>query len=151
MGCQIPIPTKKEWKESTSPNLDSVYTTVLGYHQFENKRRINFVKIQHGDGFFYLHTQPFVFTNYNLLKSGNATYAAHALSYLPDWDIIWDDRATVNDQIELTIPCATYVVPTCLALGLVYRSHQLALLYHFQSQKTPTHRAHHRINYPIRP
>jgi hypothetical protein len=76
--------------------LDSVYTTVLGYHQFENKRRINFVKIQHGDGFFYLHTQPFVFTNYNLLKSGNATYAAHALSYLPDWDIIWDDRATVN-------------------------------------------------------
>lgn len=81
--------------------LDSVYTTVLGYHQFENKRRINFVKIQYGDGFFYLHTQPFVFTNYNLLKSGNATYAAHALSYLPDWDIIWDDRATINiDRID---------------------------------------------------
>ena len=78
--------------------LDSVYTTVLGYHQFENKRRINFVKIQYGDGFFYLHTQPFVFTNFNLLKSGNATYAAHALSYLPDWDIIWDDRATVNED-----------------------------------------------------
>lgn len=78
--------------------LDSVYTTVLGYHQFENKRRINFVKIQYGDGFFYLHTQPFVFTNYNLLKSGNADYAANALSYLPDWDIIWDDRATVNED-----------------------------------------------------
>jgi hypothetical protein len=78
--------------------LDSIHTTVLGYHQFENTRRINFVKIQYGDGFFYLHTQPFVFTNYNLLKSGNATYAAHALSYLPDWDIIWDDRATVNQN-----------------------------------------------------
>jgi len=78
--------------------LDSIHTTVLGYHQFENTRRINFVKIQYGDGFFYLHTQPFVFTNYNLLKSGNAAYAAHALSYIPDWDIIWDDRATLNQN-----------------------------------------------------
>jgi hypothetical protein len=78
--------------------LDSIHTTVLGYHQFENTRRINFVKIQYGDGFFYLHTQPFVFTNYNLLKSVNAAYAAHALSYIPDWDIIWDDRATLNQN-----------------------------------------------------
>ncbi len=78
--------------------LDSIHTTVLGYHQFENTRRINFVKIQYGDGFFYLHTQPFVFTNYNLLKSINAAYAAHALSYIPDWDIIWDDRATLNQN-----------------------------------------------------
>jgi len=81
--------------------VDTLHTTVLGYQNFENQKKINFVKVNFGDGVFYLHTQPFVFTNYNLLKTGNQEYIANVLSYLPDLDIIFDDRNTLlNTQIQ---------------------------------------------------
>jgi hypothetical protein len=69
--------------------LDSLKTTVLGYQQFEEKH-INFVKINHGLGYFYLHTQPYVFTNYNLLKNTQYKYSEALFSYLPNKTIFFD-------------------------------------------------------------
>ena len=48
--------------------LDSATTTVLGHQKFDSISKINFVKINHGEGHLYLHLQPAVFTNYHLLK-----------------------------------------------------------------------------------
>jgi hypothetical protein len=64
-------------------------TSVLGTMEIDGEKVPNFIKIHHGKGAFYLHTQPIAFTNYNLLND-NEAYAANVLSYLPNNAIIWD-------------------------------------------------------------
>jgi hypothetical protein len=66
-------------------------TTVLGTMEIDGEKVPNFIKIHHGKGAFYLHTQPIAFTNYNLLN-GKEAYAANVLSYLPSAPIIWDPQ-----------------------------------------------------------
>jgi hypothetical protein len=73
--------------------LDTVYTTVLGYQKFDSlQQRVNFIKVNWGKGNIFLHLQPVVFTNYHLLKKNNKKYAAAALSYLPDDTIYFDSK-----------------------------------------------------------
>lgn len=68
--------------------IDTLNTTVLGYHGNKSEKLVNFIKISYGKGTFYLHTQPAVFTNYHLLKGNHSKYAAKALSYA-DGEIFW--------------------------------------------------------------
>lgn len=77
--------------------IDTLNTTVLGitgYVNSNNERTeegINFVKYTYGNGSFYFHTFPEVFTNYSILKSPNQQHAANILSYLrDDLPILWD-------------------------------------------------------------
>lgn len=79
--------------------LDSSTTTVLGYQKFDSIKRINFVKINHGRGTVYVHLQPIVFTNYQLLKKDNQKYAAAALSYLPDATIYYDYHSKIGQDL----------------------------------------------------
>ena len=66
-------------------------TIVLGTSQVDEEKVPNFLKIYHGKGAIYVHTNPVVFTNYNLLK-GKENYAEHLLSYLPNTTIFWDPQ-----------------------------------------------------------
>ncbi|QOD61345.1 hypothetical protein H9I45_02545 [Polaribacter haliotis] len=59
-------------------------TTVVGGEQVPN-----FIKVYHGKGAFYLHTNPIVFTNYYMLSNKDA-YTANLLSYLPNNEVLWD-------------------------------------------------------------
>ncbi|WP_447636445.1 DUF4350 domain-containing protein [Flavobacterium microcysteis] len=68
--------------------IDTLSTTVLGYHGNTKEKLVNFIKVPYGKGEFYLHTQPTVFTNYHLLKGNNSEYAAKTLSYT-DGEIFW--------------------------------------------------------------
>lgn len=68
--------------------IDTLTTTVLGYHGNKKEKLVNFIKIPYGHGEIYLHTQPNVFTNYQLLKNNNSEYASKALSYT-DGEIFW--------------------------------------------------------------
>lgn len=79
--------------------LDSSNTTVLGYQKFDTISRINFVKIKYGQGNVFIHLQPAVFTNYQLLKNDNKKYAAAALSYLPEDTIFYDSRNKLNKEL----------------------------------------------------
>ncbi|QLE01588.1 DUF4350 domain-containing protein [Galbibacter sp. BG1] len=69
--------------------LPDTSTTVLGFQKFEEKK-INFIRLKHGDGQFYLHTQPYLFTNYYFLKDNNQQYIADVLSYIPDGNLYYD-------------------------------------------------------------
>lgn len=80
--------------------LDSTITTVLGYQRFLNDEKINFVKINYGDGQVYLHLQPVVFTNYNLLKKDNSKYAAAVMSYLDEDTIFFDSRQKNRNELS---------------------------------------------------
>lgn len=79
--------------------VDSSITTVLGYQKFDSISRINFVKMKWGKGNIYIHLQPAVFTNYQLLKKDNRKYAAAALSYLPEDTIYFDSRNKSNKEL----------------------------------------------------
>lgn len=70
--------------------FDSINYTVLGYTKTKNKTRPNFIQVPFGEGDVYLHLQPKIFTNYNLLKGNHYTYVEAALSYLPDNDVYFD-------------------------------------------------------------
>ena len=53
----------------------------------------NYVRVDVGDGAFYLSAVPLAFTNYGLLGGDGAAYAAAALSYLPTQPTFWDAYA----------------------------------------------------------
>lgn len=78
-------------------SIDTLKTTVLGTMTFKDENdkentNINFIKVSFGNknGYFYLHTNPFAFSNYHLLN-GNENYAATVLSFLPEQQLIWDN------------------------------------------------------------
>lgn len=64
-------------------------TIVLGTSKIDGEKVPNFIKIYHGKGALYLHTNPVVFTNYYMLKD-KENYAKNLFSYLPSSTIFWD-------------------------------------------------------------
>lgn len=64
-----------------------------------NDTNTNLVRIPYGRGDFYLHTQPRVFTNYNLVQAAGKNYAQLALSYLNDGPIYWDEYSRVPERM----------------------------------------------------
>lgn len=69
--------------------IDTLNTTLLGYQTAEKEKKANFIKVSYKTGFFYLHTQPVAFTNYNLLKEKPRDYTEKIISYIPKGNIIW--------------------------------------------------------------
>jgi len=65
-------------------------TLVLGMHRFAGKEYVDFIRVRYGEGYFFLHTQPYVFTNYHMLKPGREGYVAAVMSYLDNGRIWWD-------------------------------------------------------------
>ena len=63
--------------------------TVLGYTEQETSE-VNFIKIKYYNGSIFLHLEPKIFTNYNLLKEDRYKYVESVLSYLPEKDIYYD-------------------------------------------------------------
>lgn len=79
--------------------LDSLNTVVLGYQTFDSIPRINYIKVKHGKGNFFLHLQPVAFTNYHLLKNTNKKYAEAALSYIKNDTIHFDSRNKIGEDL----------------------------------------------------
>lgn len=71
---------------------DTINTEILGYLELKKVKKPNFIKIYHGKGYFLLHTEPYAFTNYHMLKKNHYQYVTGVLSYLPDQDILWDNH-----------------------------------------------------------
>ena len=70
--------------------IDTNTTIVLGSNQFKD---VNFIKMPFGNGAFFIHANPLVFTNYFMLMRNNAKYTSAALSYIPAGvkKIYWDE------------------------------------------------------------
>lgn len=97
--------TFPETIEDYFSRIDTANTVVLGYQGklFDKKivnQHVNYIKVPYRQGYFYLHTQPIAFTNYNLLKDKNYQYAESVLSYLPKGDIFWYTKGQNNESIS---------------------------------------------------
>lgn len=71
-------------------------TIVLGTIAIDGEKQPNFIKIYYGKGAIFLHTNPVVFTNYNMLNE-KENYVEHILSYLPSEPILWDPQIKSSD------------------------------------------------------
>ena len=94
---------EKQTKIDRSPNSSyfSKYSDedyrAIGYIH-EDTTMVNFLEIPFEEGQIYLHLEPKVFTNYNLLKEGKFHYAEGVLSYLPDEDLYFDSYTKYYDS-----------------------------------------------------
>lgn len=64
----------------------------------EEEKYTNFIRVKHGKGYFYFHRNPVLFTNYYLIQEDGKKYVERALSYLPEGDILWDERSHFYKQ-----------------------------------------------------
>ncbi|MDX1472299.1 MAG: hypothetical protein R3213_12440, partial [Flavobacteriaceae bacterium] len=75
-------------------SFDTINGRILGSAMITSAEKAfpNLVQIKPNDssGSFFIHTNPFAFSNYHLLN-GKENYAATVLSFLPTGKIIWDE------------------------------------------------------------
>ena len=60
----------------------------------------NFIEIPYGDGGFYLHCNPLVFTDYFIVKPDGREYIEKTLSYLSPGPIYWDNHNKIGSYGE---------------------------------------------------
>ena len=84
--------------------IDTLAHTVLGVTQpyndtlVINDPHVNYIKVPFGDGTFYLHNQPEIFTNYFLLIDENSEHTENVLSYINDDSHIYLDAYYKNGK-----------------------------------------------------
>lgn len=54
------------------------------------KGRLNYVKIKYGEGFIYLHSSPYCFTNISMMKRDGFMYAERIMEHIPPGRVQWD-------------------------------------------------------------
>lgn len=73
----------------------------LGYLKSKKgKDHTNFIGIPYGDGIFYIHTTPEIFTNFHMLEADNADYVSTVISYLPPKPILVDKAVKLDPEIS---------------------------------------------------
>ncbi|QSS96742.1 DUF4350 domain-containing protein [Psychroflexus sp. ALD_RP9] len=114
--------------------LDTLNTVVLGYMQPENSaelKQVNFVKVNYGQGEFFVHLAPEIFSNYFILDKTNSVYTSKVLNYLDfEKPLVWDayyktGRERISSPLYylLTTPSlkwAYYTLLVCLVLFIIF-------------------------------
>lgn len=54
------------------------------------KDKWNFIKVKYGEGYVFLHSTPYLFTNISLMKRSGFEYAENIFSHIPPGRIQWD-------------------------------------------------------------
>lgn len=62
---------------------------------------VNLVQIAYGKGFFYLHSQPKVFTNLFMVSDNGREYAQKVLSHLNGGPVYWDEFSRIPEQVAV--------------------------------------------------
>lgn len=78
-----------QYDDISEDQLDNPYLS-LGYI---NDSLVNFVRVAHGDGYFYFYSTPIIFTNYYLRSKETMPYATGVLAHLNKGDIYWDNES----------------------------------------------------------
>ena len=109
---------------------DTSKTLVVGEN---HKKQPNFIALKIGEGNLYLHTDPYLFTNYFILKEGNSDYLQKCLALLPSDanKFIWDEyyfnpqkkEPSKNDsplRILFSYPAFKWAFWLLILMGILY-------------------------------
>lgn len=66
---------------------------------YANDTLANLVRIPHGDGHFFLHSQPRLFTNLFITETAGKSYTEQALSHLGAGPIYWDEYSRIPERM----------------------------------------------------
>ncbi|WP_338763064.1 hypothetical protein WAF17_18870 [Bernardetia sp. ABR2-2B] len=83
---------EEEYTQSDEENYDGEYTEDDVMEE-EIQNYTNFIRVKYGKGYFYFHKNPILFTNYYLIQENGKKYVERAFSYLPEGNILWDERS----------------------------------------------------------
>ena len=81
---------KREWMYFEPDNFRLPFSEtpiVLGKN---TKEKWNFVKIRLGEGYIFLHSTPYCFTNISIMKRDGFQYAERVLEHIPPGRVQWD-------------------------------------------------------------
>lgn len=110
---------------------DTTLFKTLGYlDTYKNKKRTNFIGIPYKQGVFYIHSNPEVFTNYQILKSSNTDYINELISYLPNSNVYYNKNQkrikTLGDSplryilAQPALKWAWYLMLICLGFFFIF-------------------------------
>jgi len=109
LASERPYHIEKDFPIRYFEEIDTLSHTVLGVSQIFNDTLkitnpdVNFIKAPIGNGFFYVHTQPEIFSNYFLLTDDYATHTKNVLSYINDDSIVfWDKYYKSGKRINVS-------------------------------------------------
>jgi hypothetical protein len=112
----------------TIPNdwlCDELDYAVLGRCQND---MVNFIRLQYGEGEFYLHTLPMAFTNFHLLRKETHPYLNGLMAYMQNEQIYWDTYAKSDEARNkaLAIPRGAKTIRNNGLLATLLREPALA-------------------------
>lgn len=97
-------------------SVDTLNTTVLGHISYTQEtfslngdaentiyKKPNFIKVQYGEGNFYLNATPLAFTNFYML-GGNQDYVANTFSYLQEYQTLFWDNYKKSGRVIIDSP-----------------------------------------------
>ena len=81
--------SNKTWNHFDTINILE-YTSTFRVLGTNTKGQVNFIKLKHGEGWIYLHSLPYCFTNISMMKRDGFQYAEHTLEHIPPGRVQWD-------------------------------------------------------------
>lgn len=114
-----------DFADTSIRQIRHIPRVVLGT---DKDKHVNFAMIPYGDGNFFIHTYPFAFTNYHVLKNETRPYVEKCFSYLPDQQTFWDEyykpyrkmKAQTPMRYILSVPSYKWAYFTALAAMFLY-------------------------------
>lgn len=88
-----------EWSYFTNFGLSSDSASIPEPISYFSDTCVNFFKVQFGEGAFYFHTQPILFTNFMLKEPSGFEHLQKVLKDLNNGEVYWD-QSNLYRQIE---------------------------------------------------
>ncbi len=109
LAAKEPYHIKRDFLVRYFSEIDTLSQTVLGVSQAYNdtleitKPLVNFIKAPIGNGSFYIHNQPEIFSNYFLLSEENVNHTQNVLSYINNGnEIFWDKHYKAGKRVNIS-------------------------------------------------
>jgi|GEM_PF-1201686 len=93
----------------------------------EEKHYNNFVRLKVGKGYFYLHTNPVMFTNLFMVDTAGMEYASYVFSHIKNKKVYWDRESALAQKDSKRRKRATPEIPARSPLEYIFA--QPALLW----------------------
>ncbi len=104
--------------QSYYQSIDSIGAEIIALAHGIEEDHLTFVKVRFGDGYFYLHNQPLLLTNYYVLQDEGKRYLEELTSYLPSHNVIWDNSHKAINALSKRSPL--HVILNSVALKWAY-------------------------------
>jgi len=98
---------------------------ALGHFIDKKKRYINFIRVQVGEGYFYFHTNPIMFTNFYLVDTAGAEYTNYVFAHASNKKLYWDKQSAVSAKETDKIASNRPAVPAQSPLEYIFSQEPL--------------------------